>query len=198
MTLRANPSKMIKLDDKQIRSALKGYLTKTSPVALLEEVRVHNGNAIADVVAIHDVAHCYEIKGETDEIRRISKQGAYYDLSFIKTTLVTTENHLALAKQLAPAHWGLLLAKPCEGVVVFKMVRQARNSSLFDKQLALLTLWKSELLTLCSDSIYRADKLSRATLSMLIAEEKNARDITLHIGDLLAKRHLNNEWSLTI
>jgi hypothetical protein len=187
---------MIKLDDKQIRFALKDYLTKASPVALLDEVRVHNGNAIADVVAIHDVAHCYEIKGETDEIRRIGRQGAYYDLSFIKTTLVTTENHLALAKQLAPSHWGLLLVKSREGAVAFKRIRQAKNSSLFDKRLALLTLWKSELLTLCADSTHRADKLSRAKLSMLIAKEKNARDITLHIGQLLAKRHLNNGWSL--
>lgn len=189
---------MIKLDDKQIRSALKEYLAKASPVALLDEVRVHNGNAIADVVAIHDVAHCYEIKGETDEIRRISKQGAYYDRSFIKTTLVTTENHLALAMLLAPVHWGLLLATSRERAVIFKKVRQARNSALFDKRVALLTLWKSELLTLCSDLTFRADKLSRAKLSMLIAEERNARDITLHIGDLLAKRHLNNEWPLTM
>ena len=188
----------ITLTDKEIRSALKIYLAKTSPVALLDEVRVHNGNAIADVVAIHTSAHCYEIKGETDEVRRITKQATFYDLSFIETTLVTTNNHLAAARRLAPAHWGILVAWLDGDSVEFRPERPATVSSVFDKQLALLTLWKSELLTLCRNEPVKEHRMSKAALSALIAGEREIKDITYQIGDLLAKRQTNREWSLTI
>ena len=52
------------LNDSEIRRSLIQKLNNQAkqPKAILEELRVHNGNAIADVVAIHNNAHCYEIK----------------------------------------------------------------------------------------------------------------------------------------
>lgn len=189
---------MNKLADKRIRSALKGYLAESSPQAILEEVRVHNGNAIADVVAIDSAAHCYEIKGESDEIRRITRQGSYYDLTFIRTTLVTTQNHLRVALEMAPSHWGVLLASAHNGEVFFKRIRSAECSPNFNKQLALLTLWRSELLSLCNSPEIEVRKLSREKLALKIADERPLSDITFHIGELLMKRHTNKGWSLTM
>lgn len=189
---------MNKLADKRIRSALKGFLAQSSPQAILEEVRVHNGNAIADVVTIDGIPHCYEIKGESDEVRRISRQGSYYDLAFIMTTLVTTQNHMRVALEMAPPHWGLILASNVGGEVAFEKIRSATASPEFDKRLALLTLWRSELLSLCSSSEVDVRKLSREKLALKIADERPLNDITFHIGDLLMKRQMNKEWSFTM
>jgi hypothetical protein len=189
---------MNKLADKQIRSALKDFLTQSSPQAILEEVRVHNGNAIADIVTIDSIAHCYEIKGESDEIRRISRQGSYYDLAFVMTTLVTTQNHMRVALEMAPPHWGLILASNIDGEVAFERIRSADTSPDFDKRLALLTLWRSELLSLCDSSEVDVKKLSREKLALKIADERPLYDITFHIGDLLMKRQTNKGWSLTM
>lgn len=189
---------MTKLTDKVIRGTLKSYLAAQGPRALLEELRVHNGNAVADVVCIHDVAHCYEIKGETDEIRRISRQGSFYDLVFSKVTLVTTSNHLATAMRLAPAHWGLMVAEHApNSLVQLRALRSAQQSSAFDKKLALLTLWKSELLSLCENP-NGLQKYSRERLSTQIAEHTDAQVVSANIGTLLAKRHANNGWSFAI
>lgn len=101
------------LRDKEIRTALVDHLMKRSPkpARVLEELTIDNGNAIADVVACYREMHCYEIKGETDNVRRLLSQSEYYSQSFPKLTLVTTENHLKWAATHAPEHWGLILAK---------------------------------------------------------------------------------------
>ncbi|MBB3858252.1 hypothetical protein FHY29_003702 [Xanthomonas arboricola] len=190
---------MSKLADKRIRSALRAYLTRSTPVAILDEVRVHNGNAIADIVTVDEVAaHCYEIKGEGDEVRRIIRQGSFYDLAFIRTTLVTTHNHLAAATSLAPEHWGILVALEGKAGVVFRRIRTAKKSPYFSKELALLTLWRSELISLCASPNDKLKKMSREKLAAMIALERPVREINHHIGDLLAKRQTNKGWALTI
>jgi hypothetical protein len=190
------------LRDKDIRLTLVDHLQKHNfaPKAVLEEVRVHNGNAIADVVAIHKFAHCYEIKGETDVLRRLFKQGAFYDQAFRRITLVTTENHLQTALLIVPAHWGIILAKKDQGETdtpKLQYVRKATDSPRFNKQVALLMLWKRELL-----SAYKGgsptQKLNRHNLTKLLAEQMNDRDISLIITDALASRHASNGWPLTI
>lgn len=189
---------MSKLTDKAIRQALKAHLQAASHRALLEELRVHNGNAVADVVAIDDSAHCYEIKGETDSVRRILRQGAFYDQVFPKITLVTTQNHLASARKLAPQHWGLLIAEHGHGGLTFREHRSAKESALFDKRLALLTLWRSELMNLCDVKQLKAEKFSRAKLSDLIASINESADVSRMIGRLLVQRQMNNGWPETI
>lgn len=101
------------LSDPVIRAALLDKLNRgrPQPKALIEELRIHNGNAIADIVAVYNEAHCYEIKGENDKIERIIEQGRYYDRAFRKVTLVTTSRHIRKAVAIAPEHWGILEAK---------------------------------------------------------------------------------------
>ena len=109
--------KSMELNDSRIREALLRKLArqKTQPRAVLEELHVHNGRAIADVVTLHAEAHCYEIKGATDRIERITVQGTYYNAAFRRITLVTTESNLRQAWKLAPQFWGILVAIEDEG-----------------------------------------------------------------------------------
>lgn len=193
---------MAPLTDQEIRRALLKRLggMSPSPRALLEEVRVHNGNAIADVVAIHRGAHCYEIKGETDAVQRIGRQGAFYDLAFQRITLVTTENHLESAARIAPAHWGVMLTtrESMDAEPRFRYLRKATDSPSFDKQLALLTLWREELVSLCSGHDAPVGRLSRRGLTQLLADKSPARDISAWIGEKLATRQTMSGWSLTM
>jgi len=115
------------------------------PARVIEELTIDNGNAIADVVACYREMHCYEIKGQTDNVRRVLAQSEFYSQSFPKLTLVTTENHIKWAATHAPKHWGLILAKEQEGRVLLTYVRKAGKNLNFSKQRALLMLWKAEL-----------------------------------------------------
>ena len=193
---------MTKLTDPEIRAALLERLRKlpTPPRAVLEEVRVHNGNAVADVVTVHRGAHCYEIKGATDSLQRITAQGAFYDQAFQRITLVTTPNHLSHATRRSPAYWGVMVASSCprEGVLRFRYVRRASDSPRYNKQVALLTLWRSELLRVCAEDESRAQKLNRAGLTQLIATKCAARDVDAMIGQMLVSRHATSGWSVAM
>lgn len=183
---------MLTLDDKEIRSSLIARLSALSkaPRAILEELRVHNGNAIADVVTVHTSAHCYEIKGDNDSVYRILNQGRFYDLVFKKITLVTTDKQIDKALRLAPSHWGIMRARKVAGMVKLSYVRSVKPSPDFDKQLALLTLWRSELtevaLTITDEKI---SKLNRAKLSALIADNLATDELVKNIGDQLITRN---------
>lgn len=185
---------MLRLNDKEIRFSLIEKLNNQSikPKAIIEELSVHNGNAIADIVALYNEAHCYEIKGDGDKIERILTQGEYYNLSFRKITLVTTNKHLQKAIKLAPVFWGIMVAEEVENKVIIKYMRRAKNNPDFDKAIALLTLWKDEMLNLVHTNTKQDSKKSRAILAELIARNKRkmelSQDITL---TLLDRQHFN-------
>lgn len=179
----------IPLNDLVIREALIRKLTsqKPKPRAIVEELHVHNGKAIADVVTLHSEAHCYEIKGATDRIERITAQGMYYNSAFRRITLVTTENNLKRARKLAPWFWGILLAIQDDGAVRFRHVRAAQLNTKFEKQSAAMTLWKSEMLELVSHA--GAERKPRRLLAELIAKTRRDLDLSMSICDLLFGRH---------
>ncbi|AOB37833.1 sce7726 family protein [Bordetella parapertussis] len=187
------------LNDASIREALIQRLRSMSkaPRVILEELRVHNGNAIADVVAINDFAHCYEIKGDNDSILRAVKQSHYYDLVFRRTTLVTTEKHIQRALLLVPPHWGMICARLRNEDVTLSYVRPARQNLGFDKKLAVMTLWKSEMVEVATPlNLKNANKLNREQLCEAIASNFSTSDLVKTIGNSLTLRAgLNPEVS---
>jgi len=181
---------MTRLHDDDIRQALIAKLGNMSikPKAIIEELRVHNGNAIADVVALYKEAHCFEIKGDGDKIERISAQGRFYDLSFRKITVVTTQKHLEKAKRIAPAYWGIMLATPAHDSPALSYIRPAQLNPNFEKNFALLTLWKNEMLNLL-ESDYGHKSKSRDTLARLIAGAKKKAELSNNISATLLSRY---------
>lgn len=162
----------------------------TKPKAIIEELRVHNGNAIADVVALYKEAHCFEIKGDGDKIERIVTQGRFYDFSFRKITLVTTTRHLAKAERIAPNYWGLMVASEANNKVLVRHSRPAQINPNFHKNLALLTLWKAEMLELLESQKSHKTK-KREFLAELISANKKKIELSNDICSTLLQRYSN-------
>lgn len=179
---------MTDLNDESIREALLRKLgrQKSRPRAVLQELHVHNGKAIADVVTLHSEAHCYEIKGATDRIERITAQGTYYNTVFRRITLVTAECNLRRALKLAPRFWGILVAVADGEAVRFRHLRAAKLNPNFEKRSAAMTLWKSEMLELVS--VTGAERKPRRMLAQLIAEAQRELELSMSICDLLLGR----------
>jgi hypothetical protein len=116
--------------------------------------------------------HAYEIKGQTDNVSRVIKQADFYNVSFPRLTLVTTENHISWAMENLPIFWGILLVLNTADGPRFFHKRPAKQNPYFCKKKALLMLWKEELvnaalvsniLTRKSDSRFDlAEKLDKA------------------------------------
>ncbi len=179
----------MQLNDKEIRFALLEKLNNQAckPRAIIEELRVHNGNAIADVVALYSEAHCYEIKGENDKIERVVTQGLYYNSAFRKITIVTTPNHLKKTIQIAPAYWGIMVAQRSTRGIYFSYERGAKQNPDFNKHLALLTLWKNEMLSLMEEK--KHERKPRAFLAQLIAQTQKKSELSNKICEQLFERH---------
>ena len=178
------------LNDLSIRKALIRKLSTSAvkPKAIIEELRVHNGNAIADVVALYKDAHCYEIKGDGDKIERLNSQGSFYELSFRKVTIVTTQKHLSKTKKLVPKHWGILLAKQDGDKITLKYARGAKVNPNFHKHLALLTLWKDEMLQLLDTTKSHKTK-NRDFLAKLISQQNKKQELSESICQTLVSRY---------
>jgi len=176
------------LNDASIREALLRKLErqKSRPRAVLQELHVHNGRAIADVVTLRSEAHCYEIKGATDRIDRIVVQSAYYNAAFRRITLVTTECKLRRALKLVPPFWGIMVATVDADTIRLRHIRAARSNPNFEKHSAAMTLWKCEMLELVPET--GTERMPRKRLAELIAETRRELELSMSICDLLFSR----------
>lgn len=166
------------LKDKEIRTALKQHLLRRvpAPVKLVEELGIHNGNAIADLVAFYGEMHCFEIKGQTDNVKRVLRQSEFYDESFPKLTLVTTSNHLRWAEENLPRCWGIMLAEQRNDEVMLSYKRKAKNNPGFVKRKAFMMLWKDELTRIAVKSV-----------NVKVKSSYSREDIAIKVSELLGK-----------
>lgn len=181
----------IVLNDPTIREKLKSYLESlpVKPRAIVDELHVHRGNAIADVVAVYKEAHCFEIKGETDNVNRLLTQGKFYDLVFKKISLVTTENHLKKSLDVTPEHWGILIAYKDNGAVKLRHHRKATSNPHFVKEVALLTLWKQEMLDVSNNNdIELPKRINKQELVTEIASNLTLKKVNTEIANSLFNR----------
>lgn len=180
------------LNDREIRTALVDMLLNQSnkPQKIIHELSINNGNAIADVVTIHKETHCYEIKGDGDKIERLKTQGAFYNLSFRKITLVTTLKHEKKALSTIPSFWGLIIVSESDDKITLKYKRKALQNSFFNKKIAIQTLWKDEMLNILAEyniKIKNKDK-NRNTLEDLLSNQMTKKELNEKISSLLIDR----------
>jgi len=175
--------------DHEIRTALIQFLLNKSkkPKGIIEELPVHNGNAIADLVALYNEPHCFEIKGSNDKIARALKQGNYYNTSFNKVTLVTTSKQARAAINTLPKWWGIIAVDRENDRISFRYIRGAKTNKLQDKPLSLQLLWRSEMLDV-------------AESNEIILKPKNANrsEVANSISKHLTKDKINQILSATL
>ena len=91
------------------------------------------------------------------------------------------ENRLQEALEKTPKFWGIVVAYEIRGIVKFKYVRKTSTNPFFNKELALATLWKSELTNVNEE------------LSLDIPEKINKRDFALELSERMNKIQ-TNRW----
>ncbi|MDD2661403.1 MAG: sce7726 family protein [Methylococcales bacterium] len=183
---------MENLNDAQIRPALIAYFESKGyeHFEIMQELHVHRSQAIADVVTLRKESHCYEIKGDGDKINRILEQGRFYEKSFRRITVVTTDKHLKKVVDIAPPFWGIMVARvKSQGEITINIIRRTRVNPNFDIDMALQTLWKSEIIELLPIKNKGLQRQPRATLIEMLAESKKKLEISQQIAVMLGDRH---------
>jgi hypothetical protein len=181
--------------DKDIRDIFSTHYARKFPKSnLLNEVRINNGLAIADLVSVgKKTFHCYEIKSDRDKISRVIDQSKYYDVAFNKISLITTVAHQKRALDIIPDYWGLIIVSNTPQIKI-RYIRKASFSPLFSKQKALLTLWRDELLgiMLMKNIIEKSmNKFSRNDLINILCTKLSATEIYSSMNNYLVARKQN-------
>jgi hypothetical protein len=186
---------MTLLNDAEIRPQLISWLNGKAikPQLILNEVTISDGSARPDIIAIYSYSHCYEIKGDNDQIESISKQLAYYQASFKKNTLITTHKHLKKALELLPSFWGIVIAIPLDNKsITFKYVRKSSYNPFYRKDIASKILWKEEMQKLLKKkSISFNSRLTRFDLIELITNSSTSNEVDEFVCNSLLNRKIS-------
>jgi len=100
-----------KLDDKDIRIALRKMVSSYKNVRVFNEYTTYSGKSRADLVAINGHVNAFEIKSDYDSLQRLENQVREYDLNFERNCIVTGEKYINEVSKVVPEHWGILLAR---------------------------------------------------------------------------------------
>lgn len=137
--------------ESEIKLALTDHLSKAASVPLhfLEEVEINGGEIRADLVQVSDM-HCYEIKSESDSLKRLVGQGSRYGRAFDQVTLVTAECHLDKAMPMLPLWWGVIVV-PKEKGCALRQVRKAKLNRTHEPEVLVTLLKREEALSILEE-----------------------------------------------
>ena len=117
-----------------------------SPHALvIDELGLHHGSCRADIAVVNGRMIGYEIKGETDSLKRLSEQVRAYSAVFDRATVITTTKHRRHVVAKIPRWWGIIICHTASRRgVTFDVWREAKMNVRVKGVAVARLLWKSE------------------------------------------------------
>jgi hypothetical protein len=171
----------------QLLQKLRGV--NSDPTSLLLEEFVV-GDCRVDVAFLSDRMNAYEIKSDSDNLKRLPAQVGVYGLHFDSVTLVTTNRHVDAALDIIPLWWGLWIARRDGAFVAFQRYREPIDNPAPDKVSLIRMLWGDELRGLLKERGIgtRHYRMAYPSLVMLAFESLSIFDLTSIVLERLKKR----------
>ncbi len=136
------------LSDPPIRNALHSYLRrryKNRPETLIiDELGIVQGSARIDLAVINGGMSGYEIKSDTDNLRRLATQAHEYNRVFDRMNIVVTARYLATIGAEIPDWWGVYVAESSGDGVTIRQVRAGKKNPKPDPAAIVQLLWRDE------------------------------------------------------
>ena len=125
------------LDDKQIRRAWLGELSKEKELEIYQEFVLPSSKARADIVTVGEIFTGYEIKSDKDSLQRLSTQIPEYDVYLEKNYIVVGEKYSSKIKDYIPEYWGIIVVLEDKDdnnnhQLKIKTVRKAKKNPLWN------------------------------------------------------------------
>jgi hypothetical protein len=113
---------------------------------IVDELEVCLGEARIDIAAVNGALHGYEIKSDSDTLKRLPRQIDIYSKVFDKITIITGNYHVEKISYLVPEWWGILEADAVDDEVIFKVRRKPQPNPSIDAYALVQLLWRDEAL----------------------------------------------------
>lgn len=141
--------------DIDVRTVLAAEVQKhfqgTSDTLIIHELGLWSGIVRVDLAVINGRLHGFEIKSDSDTLKRLPSQADVYNAVFDQMTLVVGAHHLQAARAIVPEWWGIVRADPGTPVSLTEIRVPQPNPSPDPIAIARL-LWRDEAVTLLETS----------------------------------------------
>lgn len=186
---------VMKMRDRDLRELVLNELYQKyqgdEDTRIVNEMGIENGASRVDVAVINGILHGYELKSESDNLKRLPRQVEYYNRLFERMTIVVDTKYINDVKNIVPSWWGIVTIKKNKNGL--RQIRKGRKVSYQNEETLLNLLWKEDLNTLVDVLGYPKNfKLKRKHELYQIFIADNRKDIIKkYIYDVLKKRAYN-------
>jgi hypothetical protein len=112
---------------------------------VIDELGLQHGRCRADIAIVNGRMVGYEIKGETDSLKRLREQVRAYNAVFDQATVITTTKHRQKVMAKIPRWWGVIICHAApHRQITFQTWRQAKTNERVDSLAVARLLWKDE------------------------------------------------------
>jgi len=180
------------LNDAAIRRSLRSSLHDSlqDGELLFEELGLCEHTARADVAVLGSRFHGFEIKGETDSLRRLCAQVDVYRQVFDCVTIVIAGRLLQSARKVVPRSCGIVSATMTRCRVVLTPIRAAVQQSQVDPANMVQLLWREEALAVLQsiDGISDLRRQPRAVIWQEVVDRLSLAELRAVIVKALGAR----------
>lgn len=187
----------MKSTDREIRKALyKGTLSKLkekfTETKIIEELGLCQGEVRIDLVAVNGYLHGFEIKSESDDLRRLPTQIKYYNKILDTITIVIGNKHFGKIKEIIPEWWGIIVAekKLPNKKIILSQERDCKINTKVDAMFLVQLLWKDEVIDILKEkNLYKGlSNKPRRLLWNKIVNEVSIDSLRFYIRSKLQSR----------
>ena len=163
------------LDDKQIRRALLGELSKDKELEIYQEFVLPSSKARADIVTVGEIFTGYEIKSDKDSLQRLSTQIPEYDVYLEKNYIVVGEKYSSKIKDYIPEYWGIIVVSEDKDdnnnhQLKIKTVRKAKKNPLWNFNQFLFFLPANDIKMIVKETSRLQKRYKRTEIQSMIKQ----------------------------
>ena len=152
---------------------------------------MQHGKCRADIAVINGQLVGYEIKSDSDSLRRLGRQVESYNAVFDKAFIVSGDRHIDKIRKIVPEWWGVIISsKGPKGSINFNMIRRAQVNRNIDPVSVARLLWRDEAAEILQQRRLpsRALRQPRTVLYKYLAELLNPCELRRVVSEYLRKR----------
>ena len=123
---------------------------------VIDELGLNHGKCRADIAVVNGHFVGYEIKSNSDSLRRLEEQIKSYNAVFDKISIVVGDRYINSIQSHIPEWWGVIVSvRGLMGAINFDTIRAAQMNKTIDPISIARLLWRNE-----AEEILRQKKLS--------------------------------------
>jgi len=158
---------------------------------VIDELGLNHGKCRADIAVVNGHFVGYEIKSNSDSLRRLEEQVKSYNAVFDKISIVVGDRYINSIQSHIPEWWGVIVSvRGLRGAVNFDTIREAQTNKNVDPISVAQLLWRNEAAEILSQKKLPPKILRqpRAVLYEHLVELLDIRELRKFIRDYFKKR----------